>query len=665
MTQRESAHDEVASLREQVRKLQRINESLMDRVESDANSMGDAFSLFESSVTLETRVNERTAALAKVNEDLKDKVEELKRAEQQLLDVIEFLPDPTFAVDGNHIVVAWNRALAEMTGVAEEEILGKGPEAYSVAFYGNHRPCIIDLLGEDVEEAKSHYSYIQKKGQMLFAECFMPRAHGGRGAHAWITASPLLDENGKIIGAIESIRDITDRKKAEEQLRHDSLHDGLTGLANRDLLLERVTLAMNGRKRDPDCCFALLFIDLDRFKVINDSLGHDAGDQLLIAVGDRLKDLLRCTDLVSRFQKETIARIGGDEFVVLLENLNNVEDAARVAQRLLEALADAFRIDDHRVFVSASIGVAVIDDHYDSASELLRDADTAMYRAKETGKARYAVFDQEMHHQALARLRMETDLRLGFERGELSLFYQPIVSAEYDTVAGFEALMRWQRPNGEFVPPSEFIPIAEETGLIVPIGRWALQEACRQLGQWKRFQGCSPDMTMSVNVSKRQIMESDFADDLNRVILSNGLTPRNIAIEITESVVSGSARTIADVLDHLQRLSIALHMDDFGTGESSLSCLQQYPIQMLKIDRKFIMSMQNKRNRIAVVNAIIAMAHHLGMRVTAEGVETREQLVICQAMDCDFCQGYYFSRPMDAEAAGQYLSQRLARRKTA
>ncbi len=446
-----------------------------------------------------------------------------------------------------------------------------------------------------------------------------------------------------------------ERRRAEEALRHDALHDSLTGLANRSLLLDRAGACIERRARDPEYRYALLFIDLDRFKVINDSLGHEVGDQLLIGVAERLRTCLRATDSIARVTPQTIARIGGDEFVVLLDDIHAVGDTVRVAQRLLDALAQPFEVHEQDIFMSASIGIASCEANYSSGDEILRDADTAMYRAKDAGKARYAVFDKQMHREAIVRLHLENDLRRAVEQEQLIINYQPIVSMYSDQLAGFEALLRWDHPHEGLISPSTFVPIAEETGLIVPIGRWVLENACRHLREWKNHHPERSGFSVSVNVSKRQIMEPGFISDVDRIMRENHLSGNDLAIEITESVVAETPQAVAPILAELQNMGIPLHMDDFGTGESSLSCLHHFPIRVLKIDRQFISNMQESQDYAAVVNAIIALAHHMGMQVIAEGVESLEQVNQVMQMNCDYCQGYYFSRPLSAEAVEEFI----------
>jgi diguanylate cyclase (GGDEF)-like protein len=446
--------------------------------------------------------------------------------------------------------------------------------------------------------------------------------------------------------------EVAERKAAEEKLRHDAFHDPLTNLPNRALLMERLVRTIKRAEREPGFIYGVLFFDVDNFKIINDSLGHSLGDEVLITVANRLVDCVRSLDTVIRQDEDTTARLGGDEFVVLLEGIKSPRDAILVAERIREHLARPVNIGGNDLVLSTSIGIAVAqNDDYRQAGDILRDADTAMYRAKAGGKARYAIFNKDMHQEAMKQLQMETDLRVAIERNQFFLNYQPIVNIATGQIDGFEALLRWNRPNHGLMSPAQFIPVAEERGLIVPIGRWVLSEACRQLKSWLDRFGADHEFTMSVNLSRRQIAEHGLVDDVRQVIEENGLSGNQVSLEITESGIMQNSAKIAEVLGQLRELDVSIHMDDFGTGYSSLSCLHSYPLQVLKIDRSFLNTMTGNKDYAAVIHAIMSLAHNLNMQVTAEGVECQEQLDMLRSLHCDYAQGHLYSKPLSAQDA--------------
>ncbi len=448
-------------------------------------------------------------------------------------------------------------------------------------------------------------------------------------------------------------------REREQQLRHDALHDSLTGLSNRALLTDRIEQCIERAKRHRDYRFALLFLDLDRFKVINDSLGHTVGDQLLVAIAQRLDGSLRSTDTVARDDQEILARLGGDEFVVLLDDIRDDTDASRVAERILAELSPAFQLEGHEITASASIGIALSRTGYDRAEDMLRDADTAMYHAKAAGRSRYQVFDKPMHERAVQRLQLESDLGRALERQQFELLYQPIVSLKTARVTAFEALIRWNHPKRGVVSPADFIPVAEETGLIVPIGRWVLHEACRQLGAWREQLPSAEALTINVNIAKRQVSEGNLAQDVTKVLRGTGIDSQSLKLEITETVIMENHDSIMVVLEELKELGIRLQMDDFGTGYSSLSYLHRFPLDVLKIDRVFMSNLDANVEYAAVVHAIVTLAHNLNMEVTAEGIETPEQLAQILALDCDYAQGFLFSKPLGATEAEAIIGKKF------
>lgn len=450
-------------------------------------------------------------------------------------------------------------------------------------------------------------------------------------------------------------QEITKRLQIEKQLVHDALHDRLTGLPNRTLLMERIEFTIQHAKRNSDYLFALLFIDLDRFKVINDSLGHLIGDRLLIEVSKLLQKSLRDNDMV--------ARLGGDEFVILLDGIHKLQDATQISERIQNLLAPPFYLEGQAIYTSASIGIALSSsNNYDHREELLRDADIAMYRAKKKGKGCYEVFDQDMYLETFKFVQLENNLRLALEQEQLILHYQPIVSLSNRQLVGFEALVRWQHSQRGLIPPSEFIPIAEDTGLIVPIGEWLLAEACRQLKIWQQKFVSIPQietLKISINVASQQFQHPQFINKLDEVLLATGLNGSCLRLEITESVLMESGGTIQNILAQIKNRNVKLSIDDFGTGYSCLSYLSRFPIDNLKIDRSFIERLSFDADNFEIVRTIITLAKSLGMDAISEGIETIEQLTQLKNLGCEFGQGYLFAQPLDVQEIESVLVDQL------
>ena len=447
-------------------------------------------------------------------------------------------------------------------------------------------------------------------------------------------------------------QEINERQRVQQQLVHDALHDTLTGLPNRAFLMERIKFTIAHAKENSGYMYAVLFIDLDRFKVVNDSLGHFVGDLLLVAVSKLLKECVRENDIV--------ARLGGDEFVILLDGIKNIQDATFVGNRIQKRLQSPFELEGHSIFTSASIGIVFNSLEYNSASDLMRDADIAMYRAKDNGKGRYSIFDQAMYNETLKLIELENNLRLALGRHEFMMYYQPIISLKNNNLVGFEALIRWKHPERGFISPTEFIPIAEDTGLILDIGEWLLEEACQQLQKWRQKFAFSPlvnSLKMNINLACQQLQEPNFIAKLDRILVETGLDGRFLKLEITESALIEPGGNIQRTLKQIRNRNIKLSIDDFGTGYSSLSYLRRFPIDNLKIDRSFIEQMNFDSENFEIVKLIVTLAKTLGMDTISEGVETLQQLNQLKALGCEFGQGYLFSRPLEPKAVESMLSQ--------
>jgi diguanylate cyclase (GGDEF)-like protein/PAS domain S-box-containing protein len=452
------------------------------------------------------------------------------------------------------------------------------------------------------------------------------------GAYRWMLIRGLAvrDNGGTPIRFAGSQTDITERKLAVERLMHDAFHDALTNLPNRALFMDRLERAMELQRRHPDAMFAVLFLDLDRFKVVNDSLGHVLGDELLVEVASRLTRMLRSSD--------TVARLGGDEFAMLIDGIEHEADAVRAAQRIQEALLVPFRIGPHEIFTTVSIGIALSTTGYEQPQDVLRDADIALYRAKARGKARHELFDIAMHERAVKQLEFETDLRRAVDRGELRVHYQPVIELRSGRLAGFEALVRWQRGE-ELVSAEEIVPLAEETGLIVPIGEWVLRESLRQL------RDLGNGFEMHVNLSPKQLLQPNVIDVVTAALDDARVAPSRLHLEVTESLLIDNAEAAGALLRELRATDVGLSLDDFGTGYSSLSSLRQFPFDMIKIDRSFLHDADARRGD-EIVRTVSALARTLGMQVTVEGLETAEQVERMRTLGVDFAQGFYFARPL-------------------
>ena len=469
------------------------------------------------------------------------------------------------------------------------------------------------------------------------------------GGFRWMLSRGLAvyDVTGKALRMAGSQTDITERK----------VSDPLTGLPNRLLFIDRLGRLIKHAKRRKDHLFAVLFLDLDGFKMINDSLGHLVGDQLLVGVANRLEKCLRSSDTVARLGETfTVARLGGDEFTILIDDLKEPGDAKRAAERLMEALTPPFVLSGKEVFTSVSIGIALGNAGYDKPEDMLRDADTAMYRAKSLGKARYEVFDADMRASVMARLQLETDLRHALEREEFRNFYQPIVSLDSGRIVGLEALLRWQHPKRGLLGPEEFIFVAEETGMIRDLGWWSLREACRQMRHWRERSDAILDLSVSVNLSVKQLLQPHLVEDIKKLLHEVNLPAQVLRFEITESAVMADPASATELLQQIKALGIRLAIDDFGTGYSSLSYLHRFPLDTLKIDRSFIHNVAEDGEGMEIARTIMPMAKNLRLDVVAEGVETVEQVALLKRLQCRYAQGYYFSKPLAPHDIGALLT---------
>ncbi len=590
--------------------------------------------LCEQITTLDRRVEGKTLQLAQVLDDVQTSKDRYALAVRGSKDGLW-----DWDLDTNTIYFAprWK----ELLGRSGDEV-GDTPEAWMDLITHHEREIFQMELQQHLE---SDFDQFDTEVEMMHAD----------GKPRWMLcrAASTRNKKGEVIRLAGSLADITDLKKAQSDLRQMAHHDRLTGLSNRELFVDRLQQTMARARRDADSCFAVLFFDFDRFKVINDSLGHNVGDALLVSIAERFHRELREVD--------TAARFGGDEFVVILDNVESLSSARQVCDRLLNAFAQPHHLFGHEVVSTASIGLVMGDPSYADASSMIRDADTAMYQAKTGGRAQYRIFDKEMHSDAVQRLNLENDLRNSNMDEEFRLYYQSIVALDTGEIVGFEALVRWEHSEHGLVSPDDFIPIAEETGLIVPLGEWILRTAVQQLKLWQKQFGREDSLFMNINLARRQLLHPSLKSTLESLISEFDLKPGDVKLEITETTVMDERHDMVPAMEDIRNMGFPLAMDDFGTGHSSLSCLHSFPIDVLKIDRSFIINLGESREFTAVVQAIVTLAHHLDLEVVAEGVETKEQLAQLQVLGCLNVQGYLFSRPLPAPDATELLRRGLPR----
>lgn len=554
--------------------------------------------------------------------------------------VLEDITDRKLAEAAERAAQAKFRGLVEQSLVGiyivqDEKLVYANPKMSEIFGYPQDQllslPSVLELAAE--EHRRKFRDYIQRPPAEQGGEPFSFRGRRRDGSLVEIEVHSSRTEFGDSEAVIATMLDITTRKRAEERLHHLAFHDTLTGLPNRMLFMERLEHALARSQRGG--LFAVLFLDLNRFKVVNDSLGHPTGDELLRVVARRLQRCIRPGD--------TVARFGGDEFAVLLDDIGEVDEATRIAELIQGEISTPVELNGYTLYTSASVGIALSSDGHERAEHVLRSADMAMYRAKASGASRYEVFDRRMHADALVRLQLETDLQRAVERRQFRLHYQPIVCLRTGQLAGFEALVRWQHHERGLISPGTFIPLAEELGLIVPMGRWVLRTACEQLREWRTHFPDHPSLSVSVNVSAKQFLQSSIVDDVEETIRETEVAPGCLKLEITESVLLEDQNSAAETISRLKALGVRIHLDDFGTGYSNLGYLHHLPLDALKIDRSFVAHLEAQGNRRHLVSTIVSLARNLGADIVAEGIETEEQAAELRRLGCGYGQGYLFS----------------------
>ena len=567
--------------------------------------------------------------------ELEEQSGALRESEERFRSAFNYAPIGIALVSAGGTWLKVNHALSNILGYSETEFLEM--DFQSVIFpedLGDTLVKIHELISGKSASCQMEQRYLHKSGQTVWA--------------SW-SVSTASDSKSNVPNLIFQIQDITARKLAEEKLQHEATHDVLTGLPNRKMFMERLSDALTASKRNRNYRVSVLFIDLDRFKYVNDSLGHVIGDQLLIGIADRLRECLRPSDMV--------ARLGGDEFTILVEGTYDVNEVVRIAERIQQKFRVPFNLEAHEVFSSASIGILHASEQHFSSEDMMRDADTAMYQAKRAGKARHEVFDEQMHLAARETLQLETDLRRAVENGEIYVQYQPIFGLENQRIQGIEALTRWLHPKLGEVSPARFIGIAEEIGIIDSLGEYILERTCKEIGPIINALSPDHDLTLSVNLSCRQFGQPKLVENVTKILEETEFPARKLKLEITESIFFEYQAKAIEMLNQIRDLGIEIDIDDFGTGYSNLGYLIRLPISTLKIDRTFVSPIDSDGNNTEIVKTVIALARNLGLKTVAEGIETEQQLKALRELGCDGGQGYLFAKPMGIEDLKSYLAE--------
>jgi len=594
---------------------------------------------------LEEMVRERTEDLIKSNEQLQEEIslrrkteERLRASEARYRTIFENSGAATLISNENGRPLLANTQLLTMTGFSLEELEAR--DSWTSILENSHQNRVLSWISNNKSSAES-------------PRCFeaVIRCKDGQEKNVFITLASFQESKSVLV----SLVDITELKRAEQRLFHQAFHDHLTDLPNRALFMELLNISLRRSRRSRDYLFAVLYMDIDRFKYINDSMGHLFGDRLLVSFAQTIKKCMRDSD--------TVARMGGDEFAVILDDIQDPSYIFTVMDRINAALKDPLKIEDHTIYVTVSTGIVADCRIYDNPEDIVRDADAAMYGAKDAGRACFKVFESRMHQRFKRTLEMETAMRKALENGEFVLHYQPIISLQGGKVATFEALVRWERPGMGLIHPAEFIPVAEETGLIMPLGRWVLSQACKQMSIWQKTYPELSDCSVSVNLSGRQFNDPELENHIMHVLETSGLSPEYLKLEITENEVMHSPEHAIELLTRIRKAGIKIMIDDFGTGYSSLSYLHRFPIDILKVDRKFVGRLDsiNSPSEKKIVENIFSLAHGLNLEVVAEGVESTSQNNFLAGLNCRFVQGFLYYRPMPPEMVQPDFLERISK----